>query len=50
MIDACVAAQGKTYKENSFSIDGLKRTWLERHVITQADAEKIIPLDSKSPE
>jgi len=45
MIDECVAAQGKTYKENSFSIDDHLRIWLKRHVITQADAEKIIPLE-----
>jgi hypothetical protein len=39
MIDACVASQGKTYKENSLAIDEPLRDWLKEHIITQIEAE-----------
>ena len=50
MIDECVASQGKTYKENSFAIDEQIRSWLKKHIITQADTKKIIPLNCKNKE
>ncbi len=48
MIDICVSSQGKTYKENSYAINEAIRAWLKEHIITAADAEKIIKLNEKN--
>ena len=44
MIDACIASQGKTHKENNYAIDEVIRVWLKKYIIIEADAGKYIPV------
>ena len=50
MIDNCIASQGRSYKEQSFSIDDNLRNWLTEHIIADVADNIILPSTKLSPE